>query len=629
MYKKFALLSCLVVFLGACNRPLGNHRLAKVGSDGYLIGPWDSRKISESDLTKADLILGSAERRCARVELQVNEALQHAGISVIASNTTFVLPERIRTETSVIASNTEFILPFLVRAKRLLNAQPPEKETLNTKLQDSLKALNERYKEKLVFDKAVTHIGRLLARSTTINKLNKVLADLSKLNQSDQDVIARTQKATDQLTDEKDAFEKLKKVTLDDLKKSIPDVDFFETKQEATYTIQFDNAFFKYLQDTGNSSEVLIVLSFEDVGSTDSEIVKVFGPVELVPDATLSRTISRVTYGPKPLRGAYTKVKIQVIEYDVAERENRANFLNFVSDLSSSVAIADPTTAAEIKLAAEIGKFINSLDKNDLILDFRFDLIPPLEGEERPLGIPLDKGQYVLIKQEHEGFLASSFFGISRKVNSSRSNLAKPFLWLFTVPFDIAFTPFTITAGLIADEPDQESLTDLTYKKIEKTGTETAGTPSTLYYHDAEKPLRFDQKRRELYLKTDEAKRATYSHKTWIAFSVEMGRDAKLWDAKQEALRTQKLVDKFLKDGDQTSIEGAKAALEGLLTTLKDEKTKKKLKGQSATIQTLIDNIDKELKADPAPKEEEKAKLEASKGYLEDLLKSLNEKSEK
>jgi hypothetical protein len=511
----------------------------------------------------------------------------------------------------------------LKTAIKLLNA-PNSDDSLKVELKRSIRSLKSTYRELMLAQETLKHVEKLLDNRTAIaaqsNKIEGLQGPPRPKTDEKKKVIDKEIKL---LENRKKSLENKRKelteTSKDDLEEPIDDKGLLDFK-ETTYTIQLDNAFFKYLQDAGNSSEVLIVLSFEEFGSNDSEIVKVFGPIDLVPDATLSRTISRVTYGPKPLRGAYTRVKIQVIEYDVAEREKRESFLNFVSDLSSSIAIADPTTAAEIKLAAEIGKFVNSLDKNDLILDFHFDLVPPIKGETRPLGIPLDNGQYVLIKQESQSYFFGRIFGTTRRMRASKAWWEEFIFGLGTVPADLVLLPFTIGAQFLADEPDTRSLTDLQYKKDGK----------RFVYQDDDKILKFDDKRREIFVEGDNAdERETYDNKTWIAFSVEMGRDAKLWDAKQEALRTQKLVDKFLKDGDQTSIEGAKTALEGLLTTLKDEKTKKKLKGQSATIQTLIDDIDKKLKADPKPNEEEKAKLEASKGYLEELLKSLNEKSEK
>jgi hypothetical protein len=53
MYKRLLLVLCFIGLLGACNRPLGNHRLAKVSSDGYLIGPWDSTPQKQVKYRKA------------------------------------------------------------------------------------------------------------------------------------------------------------------------------------------------------------------------------------------------------------------------------------------------------------------------------------------------------------------------------------------------------------------------------------------------------------------------------------------------------------------------------------------------------------------------------------------------
>lgn len=618
MGKKVAVVLGLIVFLGACNRPLGNHRLAKVDKDNYLTGPWESRTASSDDLK-------AAESQIAKLKTAIDAAKTKIDRQWDLLKTSS--PDRTRLPSWLDAKTKEAnnFARKLLEPKKLLSSRGSSDED-EKKRRDSIDTLNKIYKENALSQQKLELISKL---SKALDSLKAAKDKEDKLRAATPPDASKITTAEAETKKKKKELEALKAIDENQLKAQLPDIEFFEAELETTYTIQFDNAFFKYLQDAGNSSEVLIVLSFEEVGSKDSEIVKVFGPIDLVPDSTLSRSISRVTYGPKPLKGSYTKVKIQVIEYDVGEREKRESFLNFVSELSSSVAIADPATAAEIKLAAEIAKFVNSLDKNDLILDFRFDLIPPMKGESKPLGIPLDNGQYVLIKQEHEGFLSSSFFGISKKVHKTRSNYAKPFLWLFTVPFDIAFAPFTVSASLFSDEPDANSLTDLKYRK---NGTH-------FVYEDDDKPLMFDKNRREIYLgerkktsenndtKTDEV-RETYDYKTWVAFSIEMGRDAKLWDAKQEALRTQKLVDKFLKDGDQASIEGAKNALEGLLSTLKEEKSKKKLKGEGKTIQALIDNVDAKLNADPAPSEDEKKKLEATKETLEKLLKESKEKAE-
>ncbi|MCB1306702.1 MAG: hypothetical protein KDK30_00915 [Leptospiraceae bacterium] len=183
-----------------------------------------------------------------------------------------------------------------------------------------------------------------------------------------------------------------------------PDV----VRQGENYTIFFDNAFFKYLPDLNDQNEVLIVFTFQEGGSAgeDDRLVKIVGPMNRIADGSLSAEISKISYGPKPLNGDSLIIKIQIVEFDAQERENRGAFLDFVGQAAETFNLADPVTAQEIKLAKEIARTINDFDQNDEVLTFTFELVPhDVRVAHNDMGLPLRTGHYGLIKADRKALL--------------------------------------------------------------------------------------------------------------------------------------------------------------------------------------------------------------------------------
>ena len=231
-----------------------------------------------------------------------------------------------------------------------------------------------------------------------------------------------------------------------------------------TYTIYFDNGFFKYMPDLFNENEILVVFTFDEGGSgEDSGLVKIIGPMNRAPDQSMASQIAKISFGPKKFEGDSLKIKVQVVEFDADERENRGAFLEFVGQAAESFNLADPVTAGEIKLAKEIAKTVNDLDQNDEVLTFEFELVPPddgASGQNSDYGLPMRAGFYGLIKEERTRVL-TEYGEFTRNVYAS----TRSGWWLATLPLtfvsDILVSPVVMIRNAYFDLPDEVSTNPL------------------------------------------------------------------------------------------------------------------------------------------------------------------------
>ncbi len=309
---------------------------------------------------------------------------------------------------------------------------------------------------------------------------------------------------------------------VDDQERAIPRDDGDAATRDDAFELAFDTAFLKFLPDLGGINEVIVVFSFRDgPGQKDEdEIVKILGPMRQQPDGSLLPSISRISYGPTTLESEYLSVSIRVVEYDREESEDTSAFIDFVASAAESLSIADPVTAAEIKVAKEIAKTIAASNDNDVVIEASFDLIPYDDGVwARNAGatstmLPLRSGSFGLIKREVPTpffnffpFTQNLTFAGGKQLGCVPSGaIGDAFALPFALALDIVHLPIAAVARVAADVPDRASMDPLSRKN----GAFMAGSEQ----------LRFDHDTRHVVAGAD---RDLYRDKSWLTFSVSNG----------------------------------------------------------------------------------------------------------
>ncbi len=356
---------------------------------------------------------------------------------------------------------------------------------------------------------------------------------------------------------------------------------------EDSFTLYFDQAFFKYMPDLWGENEVVLVFTFNE-GESDSDdhkIVKIVGPMERTGDESYASSIGNVSYGPKRVEGDVVSVQIQVIEFDGEEKDNQSAFLDFIGSATEAFSLADPVTSAEISLAKEIAKALIETNESDIVLDFKFDLLPKdpntinktINDGHRP--IALRPGNWAIIKQE-QCPLFRCYWPMTKNVGDWSWYTAIP--KFFAVIGDLALTTVPVTlVKIFADTPELASVMPLTVHQ-NKPGwtedpagmTETFKTNQEIHslsfdqdkpmltisynkkidgkkettvsfqgesgsYMDGGEHISFEPNSRKLVLKKDTESKP-YEAKTWLTFSIEQGRDPSNWDKRKALSQTEK-----------------------------------------------------------------------------------------
>lgn len=307
---------------------------------------------------------------------------------------------------------------------------------------------------------------------------------------------------------------------------------------DQTFTVFFDEAFFKYLPDFGGSNEVIVIFKFKEGGSEENALVKIIGPMTRTADGTYSQQIGKVSYGPKRLMGDSVNVQIQIIEFDAEEREARGSFLDFVGQAASNFNIANPVTATEIRLAKEIAKTLNDFDQNDEVLNAEFEILPVESGTlvaRNNKAIPLRAGNYGIIKQEAEPWAGTPLFFTEKVKEACQKHKFAATGFLFSLPIDLllSFTYLPIKS-LFGDSLDVGSTTPI---KIE--------SPERPAFTDDGQPIVFEKSTRSLFTESGGTV-SPYKSKTWMTFAIEVGRSADLWEVRRKLSDTEATLGNLL-----------------------------------------------------------------------------------
>ena len=321
-------------------------------------------------------------------------------------------------------------------------------------------------------------------------------------------------------------------------------------RNQDSFTIYFNQAFFKNLPDFGFDNEVIVVFRFTEISGKEDggEIVKILGPMKQVGDGSFFPGINKVSYGPKKLSSDVLSVNIQIIEYDVDEMENSVAFLDFITNAASTLAIADPITAGEIKVAKEIAKTLLQFNQNDLIMDVHFDLLPYdenvvhwKEANEDVAPIPLKTGNYVIIQEEQCRLMACYFQFSQDKFSLDFNTLKELPTYTLSFPADILAMPLVALNRTFFDTPDNKSLSPI---EIDNEGK---GMKKVLLWENKQEYIVLDNDSKKLYLHSDKGDQSKklYKDKSWITFSIEQGRDPSLWEFRQSLSESEESINRL------------------------------------------------------------------------------------
>lgn len=297
-----------------------------------------------------------------------------------------------------------------------------------------------------------------------------------------------------------------------------------ETPEE-TFLLTLDRGFLKYLPDLAGVNEVVIVFTFEDtpMRKDEDKIVKIIGPMLQQPDGAWLPEFSKICFGPTALRGRYLTVSIDVYEFDRGEADDTAALLDFIGDATRSLAIADPVTAAEIRVVKEIGKALARTNQDDLVLHTSFDLLPYEEsarafrGECHTAALPLRVGHFGLVKTERP-FALFTFFPATRRLEFRGGEpwtcVGNGLAFPIALAIDLVALPITGFMRGLTDVPDTESMAPLEWRdgRLAENSVWLDGTE-----------LRFDPATRLLVRANDGQ---PYRAKSWITFSISAGHEA-------------------------------------------------------------------------------------------------------
>jgi hypothetical protein len=296
---------------------------------------------------------------------------------------------------------------------------------------------------------------------------------------------------------------------------------------DETFLLTFDRGHLKYLSDFAGVNEVVIVFTFEDgpISKDEDRIVKIFGPMLLQPDGALLPEFSKICFGPTALQGRYLRVSIDVYEFDRDEANDTAAIIDLIGSAGEALALANPVTAAEIRVAKEFGKVLAQSNQNDLVLHTSFDLLPyeraaweVAKGSRNPAPLPLRTGTYGVVKTEYP-FALFAFFPATQRLDFENTTDLTFFgnccACPITMAIDLISLPITALFRSLSDVPDAESMARLRWD-LDGRLMENAA-----YFGGA--PIAFDDASRQLRIGKDGE---VYRAKSWITFSISKGHDA-------------------------------------------------------------------------------------------------------
>lgn len=292
------------------------------------------------------------------------------------------------------------------------------------------------------------------------------------------------------------------------------------------FAIYLTDTYLRFLQDFGGMNELLIVVTFNEVvtGSDVDTVTKILGPYKSIADATRAPLLNKLLYGPKKMESDILSMNLKVYEYDLEESEDNAAMLEFIAGSASALALADPITSGEIKIAKEIAQTLVRTNENDLVVDIDMDFVAgnaKYKPYTRSRVLPLRDSELVIVKQEACRVLTCySYFG--------REGENPPGLITDT----LLFIP-TLLRKATTDVPDYDSLEEFEPELLEVSSSGlTVKRNGEKLEHGGE----------------------DFEDKTWLRLSIVKGGDPSLWEARKALYPQQQEIEKFLKNPNALSV---------------------------------------------------------------------------
>lgn len=328
----------------------------------------------------------------------------------------------------------------------------------------------------------------------------------------------------------------------------------FKTEQNGNsngddvFAIYLTDTYLRYLKDWGGINEVLIVVEFTEAvtGTTQDTITKILGPYNNIADATRAPLLNKALYGPKKMESDLLTMNIKVYEYDLEENENNAAMLEFIAGSASTLALADPVTLGEIKIAKEIAQTLIRTNENDLVVNMDLDFVAgnkKYKTYSKSRVLPLKDSELVVVKQEacRIGTCWDYFSNYTDGVPANGAGVIT----------DILMAVPTTIVKATTDVADAESLEPLKAEEIS-------------VYDDG-------------LMKDGEA----FTDKTWLRFSIVKGGDPSQWAARKALYPTEEEINKLLRNPNALTVENMKAM------TSRIEKIQQEIAQQNADINLI------------------------------------------
>ncbi|OFC69357.1 hypothetical protein BFC18_18255 [Alteromonas confluentis] len=306
----------------------------------------------------------------------------------------------------------------------------------------------------------------------------------------------------------------------------------FKTEQNGNsngddvFAIYLTDTYLRYLKDWGGINEVLIVVEFTEAvtGTTQDTITKILGPYNNIADATRAPLLNKALYGPKKMESDLLTMNIKVYEYDLEENENNAAMLEFIAGSASTLALADPVTLGEIKIAKEIAQTLIRTNENDLVVNMDFDFVAgnkKYKNYSKSRVLPLKDSELVVVKQEacRIGTCWDYFSNYTDGVPANGPGVLTDIVML---------VPTTIVKAT-TDVADAKSLEPLKAEEISVTDDGLS--------------------------KDGEA----FTDKTWLRFSIVKGGDPSQWAVRKALYPQEEEINKLLRNPNALTVENMKA----------------------------------------------------------------------
>ncbi len=370
-----------------------------------------------------------------------------------------------------------------------------------------------------------------------------------------------------------------------------------DIRKDDSFTIILRKNFLKYLPEFGNDHEIVLLFSFCEVG-TGETVHKIIGPTSLQAENSNFSKQDIIIYGPKTLTGDSVRVSMNVIEFDDGDKEKRRAFLHLAQQVAGPVALADPISAAEIKVATEAAKLLNELDDNDFILQYEFELV---SGQDLPhqRALTLREGDYALVKQEEPPLFAQSF-ALTQKIWKNRDGnwVVDGLCLLGAGVLDILALPLVAGRNLLLDTPDSISRAEIGgIKGKDSYFAEKVG-------ENHHRPLLFEPATSTMYLgdtkenpdptKENDPDRTSlgekYTSKTWLTFSIEKGRDPSLWEYRKKLTEAEEKILKSLRGVDYWKVISESQLIQAMneLASARKQAADERKKNQENMLKQLL-----------------------------------------